>query len=403
MFKTAIVTSGYFPISPVLGGAVESLVLSLIETNEDKGKTNFVIYSCSNDKAQELSQRYSNSTFVFIDTPSFIQLADKIIYFISKRLLHKEKHLSYRFILQRLHYIWAVGRHLSKNDVDKVVFENHPTLLGALRISDNESHYKDRVYYHMHNLLPSFFGLKKELMGCRRILGVSDYVLNELYSASGEELNRSQLVKVANKVDESQFTGKLSADKNRELRQKHGIPESSPIVLFGGRLCEEKGALELIKAFGLLPQRNATLLILGSYYYGSGMKSSYELELEECAKELGDRIKFTGFIDHDAMPDYYALADVVVAPSVWDDPAPLAVIEPLTCGKPLITTKMGGIPEYASDNIDAIVLPVDANLISGLANAIESVLSGRIKLSRKKDSDWSVDSFYFDFLNALDD
>ena len=69
------------------------------------------------------------------------------------------------------------------------------------------------------------------------------------------------------------------------------------------------------------------------------------------------------------MPAIYAMADVCVLPSIWNDPAPLAVIESLVSGKPLITTRSGGIPEYA-DGQSAIILERDGKLQKQLVRAM---------------------------------
>ena len=62
-------------------------------------------------------------------------------------------------------------------------------------------------------------------------------------------------------------------------------------------------------------------------------------------------------------------------PSIWDDPAPLAVIESLVSGKPLITTRSGGIPEYA-DEQSAIILERSDQLVDQLANAMTKIAQG---------------------------
>ena len=72
------------------------------------------------------------------------------------------------------------------------------------------------------------------------------------------------------------------------------------------------------------------------------------------------------------MPAIYAMSDICCLPSIWNDPAPLAVIEALASGKPLITTKSGGIPEYADDQA-AVILEKDENLVSNLSSAIKNL------------------------------
>lgn len=75
------------------------------------------------------------------------------------------------------------------------------------------------------------------------------------------------------------------------------------------------------------------------------------------------------------MPTIYAMSDICVLPSIWDDPAPLAVIESLVSGKPLITTRSGGIPEYA-DEQSAIILERSDQLVDQLANAMTKIARG---------------------------
>lgn len=399
--KIAIVTNGYFPVPPSKGGAVETLVFQLVEQNENSNNMEFVVFSCFDQEALSISKGYENTSFIFVKTPRAIRVADRIIYFLAKHILRKKKHMSYRYGLQRLYFINYVGRQLSQHPVDRIVFENHPILLRALRVSDNGSHYSSKYYYHMHNVISGFFGCQHELTSCRKILGVSEYAIGEMISLCNGEIDPAKLVVLKNKVDRRKFNGVLSEDKRSELRQRHSIPAGAKVVLFAGRFTYEKGALELIKAFAKLSNDNSVLLVLGSYYYKSGMESDYEKEMREAAESLTDRILFTGYVNHDAMPQYYALADVVVAPSIGSDSAPLAVIEPLTAGCPLVTTNMGGIPEYATDGVDSILLDVGDGLVDNLSWAIDAILDGEIVLERRRDACWDCESFYNDFIKEV--
>lgn len=99
--------------------------------------------------------------------------------------------------------------------------------------------------------------------------------------------------------------------------------------------------------------------------------SPFEQKLRDLASNptVKNRIIFTGFVNYEDMPAIYAMSDICVLPSIWDDPAPLAVIESLVSGKPLITTRSGGIPEYA-DEQSAIILERSDQLIGQLAIAM---------------------------------
>ena len=136
------------------------------------------------------------------------------------------------------------------------------------------------------------------------------------------------------------------------------------------------------------------------------MKSDYEIELKFIAKDIMEEIIFTGNIPYKEMPFLYAIADVIVLPSIWNDPAPLTVIESLTCGKPLITTFSGGIPEYAnSDN--SILIKVNKDIIENLAQAIRELSENpekRMALSeaaKKESMNWTKENYYKNFIREF--
>jgi glycosyltransferase involved in cell wall biosynthesis len=119
---------------------------------------------------------------------------------------------------------------------------------------------------------------------------------------------------------------------------KYNIPKGYTLFTFTGRLNPEKGVKELLLAYKKAQPEKSKLIIAGSYFFGSNMKSEYEIELAEIAKVIGNDIIFTGNVDYCDMPLLYHISDVIVLPSIWNDPAPLTIIESITCGKPLITT-----------------------------------------------------------------
>ena len=240
--------------------------------------------------------------------PEVVKAVDRVVYWVFKNVLGKKKHLSYRYLFQRLRYVRSVGRDLAKRPVDRIVFENHPTLLMSLRMRGNGERYEGRYFYHVHNILSGFYGCEKEMLGCRKVLGVSGYALREIAKLAQGRFSASRLAMLRNKVDEGIFTGMLGEDEALALRIKHGIPDGARVVLFGGRLCPEKGALELVEAFAKVETRGSRFCSFsGPIYYGSKMKSEYEMKLSSAAESFGgDRIIFTGFVKHEEMPSYYA-------------------------------------------------------------------------------------------------
>jgi glycosyltransferase involved in cell wall biosynthesis len=107
-------------------------------------------------------------------------------------------------------------------------------------------------------------------------------------------------------------------------------------VTFGfiGRLTEEKGVDNLVQAVADVPREKVRLLIAGR------ASDTEQQRLKAMAPDA--RIEFLGFIAPD---DFYRQIDVVVAPSIWDDPGPLVVADASAAGKPILGTHFGGMPE----------------------------------------------------------
>ena len=118
---------------------------------------------------------------------------------------------------------------------------------------------------------------------------------------------------------------------DRELKLK-----GKPMVLFAGKLTKYKGVEYLVSAAKKI---HGEVVILGD---GPERKN-----LEERAKKLNlTNIHFIGHLGSGVkkLVPYYSRADVFVAPSVWDEPLGLVILESMACQTPVVVTRKGGIP-----------------------------------------------------------
>lgn len=381
----AVITSGYLPVPNVLGGAVEALDMMMVQENEKTPNFDFTVFSSWAPGVDQITREgnFKYTNFCFIKTPLLVRAVDHCIYWTAKHVLHKKKLMSYRYIAQRLWYINKVSKKLAqptKNGspaFDKVMIENHATLFMTMQKHGNYERYAGKVYYHLHNEVLNDFGCIKEISKVKKVLGVSKYIVDTLdtyLKDHGEPgLREDQKAVWRNGVDTSRFGSEEANSKAIEFRKKFNIAENDIVFLFSGRLTPEKGAEELLKAFTEVAQKvpNTKLVIAGAFFFDSNIVSPFEQKLRDLASNptVKNRIIFTGFVNYEDMPTIYAMSDICVLPSIWDDPAPLAVIESLVSGKPLITTRSGGIPEYA-DEQSAIILERDDRLVGKLAKSM---------------------------------
>ena len=181
------------------------------------------------------------------------------------------------------------------------------------------------------------------------------------------------------------------------------------MILFCGRLIEGKGVRELLLAYEMMNRPDTKLVIVGSFNYNSTEKSPYEDKLMEILDRIGrDRVIFTGYIPHEELPKYYALADLVVLPSTCEEAAGLTVIEAMMMQRPVITTTMGGIPEYTNPEC-AVLLENDESLPEQIRNAMEDLLDSPAKCQAMKDAQkeytkiFSLAEYYHRFVRILED
>ena len=122
-------------------------------------------------------------------------------------------------------------------------------------------------------------------------------------------------------------------------------------VLFVGRLERRKGIEVLIKAIPLVLKSNCTVLfkIIGAD--ADGISDSYSSD-----SEIRQNIQFLGKVKNDELINAYQNCDIFVAPSYYESFG-LIYAEAMAWGKPVIGTKVGGIPDVVEDNKNGILVP----------------------------------------------
>lgn len=158
----------------------------------------------------------------------------------------------------------------------------------------------------------------------------------------------------------------------QETRDRLGISSSVTLIGAVGVIHPAKGQDVLIRAAARIRAvfPACKVLLIGQAFHPSD--EAYERKLKALAGELGipDTIIFTGFRD-DVVALIQAM-DVFVHPAVFRDPLPRTLLEAAACGRPIVATRTGGIPEIIADGISGIL--VEPGDDAALAAAVVSLL-----------------------------
>lgn len=143
----------------------------------------------------------------------------------------------------------------------------------------------------------------------------------------------------------------------KKLRLKHGVA-GKKVILYVGRLSDKKGPHVLIKAFKQLADKypDLALVIVGGRWFSDNTVTDYIRELYRLSTPVQDRIVFTGHISPMEIQNYFAMADVFVCSSQWQEPLARVHYEAMAAGLPIVTTNRGGNAEVIKNYHNGLVI-----------------------------------------------
>ncbi|MFN8503979.1 glycosyltransferase family 4 protein [Kouleothrix sp.] len=147
------------------------------------------------------------------------------------------------------------------------------------------------------------------------------------------------------------------------LRARYA-PDGAPLILYAGRLVTFKGLDFLLDALARLP--GARLILAGD--------GPHRASLEAQARRLGiaERAHFIGNRPHTELPQLHAISDVFAIPSTDHETFCLAACEAMSCERPVVAARTGGLTEVVRDGETGLVVPpADA---PALARALGTLL-----------------------------
>jgi len=283
----------------------------------------------------------------------------------------------------RGNYVFEVARELARRSAKEQRFDlihvfNRPanTLIYKSAMPDS------RMVVSLHNEMFHEQKISTEMgklavRAVDRIMTVSDYIGGTIVSRLPMGKSKVQTVYSGVRLEDYRPVWTEAAQAvRRRMRERYGLGEEK-VVLFVGRLSEVKGPHVLLQAMEhvAVKHRDAVLVIVGSKWFSDEGMNDYTRHLRALAERLvEDRVRFTGFVPPKQLPDHYAMGDVFVCASQWNEPLARVHYEAMAAGLPIITTRRGGNAEVIRHEINGLVIDDYANPLA-FAAAIDRLLS----------------------------
>lgn len=179
------------------------------------------------------------------------------------------------------------------------------------------------------------------LSGARRVMALSESSRQDILSVG---LPPEQVGVHINWID----TDRFSPRDKIECRKQLGLPADGFIVVMVGRLKRIKGVEIVLELAEKLDLPDLHVVIAGDGDMADACAA---------AADRLPRLTFMGTVPNEKLPDVYSTADISLIPSIYPEGFSRVVLESLSCGIPVVASRIGCIPEEVDETCALLVEP----------------------------------------------
>ena len=364
MNKIVMIAPGDLSIPAINGGAIETLSTILLDINELNKKFKFYVmqrkvYSIPSSILSKYtySKFYQKKEYAIAKTKTYTILSGII------------KSSFYKYGIYIDSFIIRI--------ILNIIFINPKTIL-----LEGCQHYSiilkmlfpnKNIILHVHtDILNNETNLASRIVdSCDKILCVSNFIKNRVQSIRNTDPTKS--IVLLNVIDHDKFTFSETARKKKRI--EYSLVEEDFVCIYCGRIDETKGVMQLIKAIEKIKNKNIKLFLVGASWFGSdNIKNEFEKQITSVINKNAKYFS-VGYIDNEKLHEFYSMSDLFIFPTQCNEAAGLVLLEAISIGLPVITTRRGGVPEYAPDI--SIQLDINDDFIMNLKTSIMTIFDNK--------------------------
>ncbi|ASS95281.1 lipopolysaccharide N-acetylglucosaminyltransferase [Peribacillus simplex NBRC 15720 = DSM 1321] len=313
--KILMICTEKLPVPPVLGGAIQTYISGILPY---LSKVHNITVLGINDPSLPDQETIDGNQYVRVPGKIFEVYREEVISYL------EANHFDLIHIFNRPRLVLPV-RQAAPNS--KIILSMHNDMFNPEKINPEEA--------------------KAAIDEVTNIVTVSDYignVIKELYPQASSKIRT-----IYSGVDTNRFLpgshSKMQKIRN-EIRKTNGL-ENKTVILFAGRLSNNKGVDRLIRALPELSSKfkDLALVIVGSKWFSQNDVTDYVAYVRALAKKLPIPVVSTGFVSPSEIQNWFTAADLFVCTSIWQEPLARVHYEAMAAGLPIVTTARGGNPE----------------------------------------------------------
>jgi glycosyltransferase involved in cell wall biosynthesis len=284
---------------------------------------------------------------------------------------------------------WWIGRHIKRLEKEGGPFDAYighhafpPGYAVTRRASEGQPaivHVRGGDIYYGSRFRKKMLAWRRLTWALRHAAAVvclsaaMEELVKEIVGSSHVAARGDRIVRIPNGIDLQALRAEASGSKFAADKRLEG-----PFVLGLGRTIRRKGFHLLIEAFGRVAARHADWRLVIA---GDGRERA---QLQRQARELGERVIFTGLVEGADKRWLLQHARFVAMPSL-EESFPNVALESIACGKPVIGSKTGGFGDVIREGYGKLVEVGNASL---LAEALEEYM--RVDLGAESRAAWAA-------------